>query len=257
MNLPQLKSEMVSEGGGLDFSTHCILAFRETALQRNPGNTIQEIEKEYLRVFGKKKMIWLNRSPRADKISCGPKAGNYFGWGANGHIDEYARFVNDSAILIAQIDPSQKDQDPLSKADYKILKENLAILKQSKDVKGKPFRIITTPCPTLSLFARKEVLTQEQKNTTVGKCFFQDLSAGAEIYWIPALSYLNFLVTNGVVLVPKYWQEGLPETEKCKDEYVKQVYTMMFPDRKIMQINPLEANWQGGGMHCISQQEPK
>jgi agmatine deiminase len=57
--------------------------------------------------------------------------------------------------------------------------------------------------------------------------------------------------------VPKYWQEGLPETEKRKDEYVKQVYTMMFPDRKIMQINPLGANWQGGGMHCISQQEPK
>jgi agmatine deiminase len=257
MNLSQIKTDIVSEGGGLDFSSCCILGFKETAIQRNPGRSIEEIEKDLLRVFGKKKMIWLNKSPIADKITCGPKAENYFGWGANGHIDEYARFVNDSTILIAQIDSLQKNMDPVSRTDYDILKENLHILQQAYDETGKPFHIITMPSPTISLFARKSVLTDKEKNSITGKCIFRDFKIGDEIIWIPALSYLNYFVTNGVVLVPKYWQEGMPEEQQQKDEYVKQVYEKMFPDRKIIQINPLGANWRGGGMHCITQQQPK
>ena len=102
---------------------------KETALQRNPGRTINQIEHEYLRVYGKQKMIWLNKMPTMDKVAAGPKAGNYFGYGANGHIDEFARFVNDSTIVISQIDIREKDLDPVSKADFEIMEENLLILK--------------------------------------------------------------------------------------------------------------------------------
>jgi agmatine deiminase len=156
-----------------------------------------------------------------------------------------------------QIDSLEKDNDPISKTDYDILKENLQILKMARDEKGKSFNIIVMPAPGLSSFARKSALTAKEKNTTLGKCLFRDFEVGDEIYWIPALSYLNYFVTNGVVLVPRYWHVGMPESEKQKDEYVKSIYTKMFPDRNIIQINPLGANWQGGGMHCITQQQPK
>ncbi|RNB87214.1 hypothetical protein EDM56_16185 [Brevibacillus fluminis] len=29
-----------------------------------------------------------------------------------------------------------------------------------------------------------------------------------------------------------------------------------FPDREIVQINPTAVNWNGGGIHCITQQQP-
>lgn len=108
MKIGTVSSAMVAEGGAIDAGSQLLLCFKETALERNPGKTLEQIEKEYLRVYGKKKMIWLGRMPVMDKVMAGPKAGNYFGYGANGHADEFARFVNDSTIVIAQIDPVEK-----------------------------------------------------------------------------------------------------------------------------------------------------
>ena len=53
-----------------------------------------------------------------------------------------------------------------------------------------------------------------------------------------------------------YWHEGLPERERQKDELARQTLQRLFPDRRIVQINPLEVNRSGGGMHCITQQQP-
>lgn len=153
-----ITSNVVTEGGAIDVSSDMLICFKETAIQRNPGISFDEIEKEYLRVYGKKKMLWLNRMPLMDKVAEGPKAGNYFGYGANGHTDEFVRFANDSTILIGMIDSTEKDYDPVSKVDYDILNENYQILRKATDISGKPFRIITLPVPTYSLFAQDETL---------------------------------------------------------------------------------------------------
>jgi agmatine deiminase len=79
MNLPVVSTSVIAEGGGFDMSSNMLISFKETALQRNPGRSFKEIEREYLRMYGKKKMIWLNRMPLMDKVIAGPKAGNYFG----------------------------------------------------------------------------------------------------------------------------------------------------------------------------------
>src|SRR5881628_4273393 len=118
LDLPVVSTAVVAEGGALDVSDAVILAYKGTALQRNPGVPLEEIEREYLRVYRKKKIVWLDQSPLADRMFSGPKLRNYFGDGANGHIDEYARFVNDSTIVIAQIDAQEADWDPLSRADH-------------------------------------------------------------------------------------------------------------------------------------------
>lgn len=234
-----------------------LLCFKETALQRNPDRSLEQIEKEYLRMYGKQKMIWLDKMPLMDKVIAGAKAGNYFGYGANGHTDEFVRFVNDSTIVIAQIDSAEKDMDPVSKVDFHILKDNLAILKKATDIQGKPFHIIVLPVPAYSLYVDKEILSDSLKKNGDGKVLFKNFEAGQEICWLPAVSYLNFLISNNTVLVAKYWQPGLPETERMKDEKVKEVLQKLFADREIIQINPMGLNRNGGGMHCASQQQAK
>jgi len=83
MNLPIVSTAMVAEGGGIDVSSNMMMTFKETAIQRNPGKSIQEIEREYLRMYGKKKIIWLNRMPLMDKVtalfthSTSPSCGTY------------------------------------------------------------------------------------------------------------------------------------------------------------------------------------
>jgi agmatine deiminase len=100
-------------------------------------------------------------------------------------------------------------------------------------------------------------LTDAQKRRDALDAWYRDFKVGDEIHWMPAVSYLNFVVTNGVVLVPMYWRQGLPEREREKDTVVRETLQRLFPDRRVVPINPLEVNRLGGGMHCITQQQPR
>ena len=256
MGIGVVTSSVVAEGGALDVSTSVILTYRQTALQRNPGVPLEKIEAEYLRVYGKKQVVWLTRSPLSDLVTDRPKIENYVGWGANGHIDEYARFVNDSTVVVAQIDPSERDDNPLTGADHEILAENLAELRNAVNVDGRPFRIVTLPVPGLRHYVRTPTVTAAHKASDFGRVVLREFEVGADVYFVPALSYLNFVVSNGVVLVPAYWREGLPKREREKDEEARATLQRLFPDRRVVQIHPLEVNWGGGGMHCLTQQQP-
>jgi len=237
-------------------STSVILTYRQTALQRNPGVPLDQIEAEYLRVYGKERVLWLSRSPLGDLVTDRPKIENYVGWGANGHIDEYVRFVNDSTIVVAQIAPSERDDNPLTRADHDILAENLAELRRAANVDGRPFRVVTLPVPALRYYLRTRAVTPDDKASELGRVVLHEFAVGDEVHFVPALSYLNFVISNGVVLVPAYWQHGLPEREREKDEEARATLQRLFPDRRVVQIHPLAINWDGGGMHCITQQQP-
>lgn len=256
MRLPVVATDLVAEGGGLEVTGDLIMTYRETAMQRNPGVPLERIEREYLRVYGKKKVVWLGRSPLADRVFSGPKLANYFGMGANGHIDEYVRFVNDSTVVIAQIDSADAVADQLAAADREILLENLAELKAARDAQGRPFRIVTLPAPALHLHTWTGPLPEWAKRRDEMGAWFRGYEVGDTIRWVPAVSYMNFFITNGVVLVPRYWREGLPEREREKDEEVRITLQRLFPSRRIVQIDPIAINWSGGGMHCITQQQP-
>ena len=257
MKLSVLSSSIVAEGGALDVSNDVMLAYRQTAMERNPGVPIEEIEREYLRLYGKKKIVWLTRAPLSDRVFSGPKIANYFGWGANGHIDEFVRFVNDSTIAIAQIDSADAATNPLSAADREILQENLAELRAAVNVDGRPFHIVTLPVPGIQHYMWTGPLSEEDKRADAMGAWYRGVAAGDTIHWVPAVSYLNFVITNGVVLAASYWHEGLPQSERRKDELVRATLERLFPDRQIVQIDPLPFNWSGGGMHCSTQQQPR
>lgn len=256
MGIGVVTSRLVSEGGALDVSTSVMLAYKQTALQRNPGISLKEIEAEYLRVYGKKKVVWLTRSPLSDNVGDRPKIENYVGWGANGHIDEYARFVSDSTIVVAQIDDSERNDNPLTRADYEILNENQAELRAAVNVDGRPFKIETMPVPALRHHVRTRRVTESHRSNPLGRIVLREFAPGDEFHFVPALSYLNFVISNGVVLVPAYWRKGLPERERQKDEEARAVLQRLLPDRRVVQIHPIAVNWWGGGMHCITQQQP-
>ncbi|MGO1118087.1 agmatine deiminase family protein [Rhodovibrionaceae bacterium A322] len=63
------------------------------------------------------------------------------------------------------------------------------------------------------------------------------------------LSYINSYLANGAVIMPHY---GVPS-----DDEARAVYAALYPDREIVQVPIHEIATGGGGIHCITQQQPK
>lgn len=61
-------------------------------------------------------------------------------------------------------------------------------------------------------------------------------------------SYVNFYFTNGGIIMPKY---GIPEDDKAR-EALQNIH----PNREIVQLNIDNIAIGGGGIHCITQQQP-
>ena len=79
---------------------------------------------------------------------------------------------------------------------------------------------------------------------------------GDTIFRVPAASYANFFVSNNVVLIPKYWKEGMPDSQRQKDEEARRTFEKLFPGRQVIQIFTLGINRGGGGIHCATNQLP-
>ena len=61
------------------------------------------------------------------------------------------------------------------------------------------------------------------------------------------VSYLNFLITNGGVIVPQYGDKN----DALALEQIRQI----FPDREVVGVYTREIVY-GGDIHCITQQQP-
>lgn len=62
-------------------------------------------------------------------------------------------------------------------------------------------------------------------------------------------SYVNSYICNSAVIMPKY---GLRE-----DDYVREIFEESLPRREVVQVEIWDIAFGGGGIHCITQQEPK
>ncbi|MGB8364980.1 MAG: agmatine/peptidylarginine deiminase [Rhizomicrobium sp.] len=63
-----------------------------------------------------------------------------------------------------------------------------------------------------------------------------------------AASYVNFYFANGGVVMPSF--------DDPNDEKARETIAECFPGRDILQIDALDIVEGGGGIHCITQQEP-
>jgi agmatine deiminase len=150
---------IILEGGAIDGNGDgCILTTKSCLLNpnRNPQLDQANIER-YLRDYlGAEQVLWLT-------------GGEIGGDDTDGHIDQIARFVNPTTIVVSVCeDPNDENNLPTQ--------QNLAELKQLTNQSGRSFEIVSLPLPK-PLF-----------------CEGQRLPAG----------YCNFLIANGVVIVPQF-----------------------------------------------------
>ncbi|MBC8768119.1 agmatine deiminase family protein [Arenibacter sp. BSSL-BM3] len=260
--LPVISSTMISEGGNREVNGRGTLITTEAVeMDRNPHMTKEEMEKEYKRLLGVKKIIWLKKGlVEDDHTFLGPVTtldGHtaYTVVTTNGHVDEFARFVNDSTILFAKVD-SVDLGDPIAFENHKRMEENYRILSEATDQDGKPFTIIEMPLPG-TIFS--SMSPGDYVYDYIKTLDYRDGSTfpnGDNVKVMAALSYLNFIITNKVVIGQTSWREGMPDELKLKDEKAKHILQSVFPDRKVIMIDALAVNLGGGGIHCISMHQP-
>ncbi|MEM9363697.1 MAG: agmatine deiminase family protein [Bacteroidota bacterium] len=243
------------EGGAIEVSNNTILAYKALATQRNPNRTIKEVEEILLNKLGKEQIIWLDEFPLVDKP--GIKIDSYFGQGANGHIDVTTRFLNDSTILATVISEEDRYKNSILEYDYGVFQKNLAQLKAARQPNGRPYYIETIDAPDYSLFEFPYQLNEGLYYGLLSESSRKGAKLGDSIIMIPALEYANFTITNGVIIASEYWKEGMPESEKRKDQKLRAILEKYFPNRDIITMDALPINWGGGGVHCRTQQEPK
>jgi len=197
------KNNMILEGGSIHVDGEGTLLTTEQCLlnkNRNPQLSKAEIEnnlKEYLNI---NKIIWLKNG--TDE-------------GTDGHVDNIACFVKVGTVLAL----SCKDKnDPF----YERINENLEILRNSTDNRGRKLNVIELE------MSYKRLIPDDDEPS----------------------SYINFYIANKGIVMPSF------EDEKA-DNRAKTIVQSVFPDRKIIAINGIDISMGGGNVHCITQQQPK
>jgi agmatine deiminase len=160
-------------------------------------------------------------------------------------------------VLLTEVSAAEADLDEVARISQQRMEAAHEVLKAATDQDGKPLHIIRVPAaPRIVNMVKPGDFMYDE---FLAKYKFKDgtlIKAGEPIQVIAATSYLNFLVTNGIVLVPKYGGPDRPKLVKEKDEQVRRLLSDLFPDRKVVQINAENLNLGGGGIHCITQQQP-
>ncbi len=254
------KTNVIHEGGAIEVNGAGTLILCEaTVFQRNPGMEKENVEAEMKRLLGVSNIIWMKQGLADDPKSFFRRiTANYVGGGTGGHTDEFVRFANASTILLAWVNEKEKDRDPISQMNYERMQENYNILKAAKDQDGRSFTIIKVPLPDLitkKILAREKIDSTEVTFDVEVSSFIpsEKPKAGDTLLRVPASSYMNYLVTNGLVILPTYVQMG---SSAAKEEEVKNIFKQQFPGRKIVFLDFIMQNWSGGGIHCSTQQQP-
>ena len=131
----------------------------------------------------------------------------------DGHVDGIACFVKPGLVLV-ELSPAK------GTPRYDNLQKNLQALEGATDATGRELEIVTI----------NEAFEAEKR----GDKF--------------ALSYINFYIANGGIVMPAFGIE--------RDTEAKEKIESLFPDRKVSQVNVGDVAIGGGGIHCITQQQP-
>ncbi len=198
---------MILEGGAIEINGRGQLLTTEAVLlnpNRNPHLSKKEIEQKLRDGLGVTEILWLKQGIEGDDT--------------DGHIDDLARFVDETTIL-ACVDSE------ISSPNHVVLERNLSDLRGLLTPDGRAFEVVEIPLPEAC-----EV-------------------PGWRLPVLPA-SYVNFLIVNGGVLVPTFRQHA-------NDDRALGMIRELFPGRQVTGIACLDLVEEGGTLHCISQQQPE
>lgn len=104
--------------------------------------------------------------------------------------------------------------------NFEIYKDNIRRLELSCDAAGRPMEIVTIPQPGRQEFGGKRL----------------------------DLSYINFYVANGGVVMSSFGD--------ANDSVALETMTRLYPERTVAVLDSVSIFRGGGGIHCITQQQP-
>ncbi len=122
-------SKLVLEGGAVEVDGAGTCLTTRQCLQnvnRNPGLSEQELERQLGEALGVRRVVWLDEGLQNDHT--------------DGHIDTLARFVREGVVVC--MEPSDND-DP----NDRVLREIARALGKAKDAEGRALRVVTVPSP--------------------------------------------------------------------------------------------------------------
>ena len=157
LEVPVFYPGMILEGGAIDVNGAGALLTTESCLlnkNRNPNLSREEIEQRLRDYLGVRDILWLGDGIAGDDT--------------DGHIDDLARFVSESAVVTV-VEENRDDEN------YEPLQKNLARL-QAMKIGGRALDIITLPMP-------KKIMREDLR--------------------LPA-TYANFYIANTCVLAPTF-----------------------------------------------------
>jgi agmatine deiminase len=137
--------------------------------------------------------------------------------GTDGHIDGIAAFIEPGRVLV-EVNPDSSDPH------YPVGQNNMKALKNIKDAKGRRLELE----------------------------FINEASYHPEVRDDECGSYINSYLANGAVVVP-----GYNANEGERDFEAIETYQKIYPERTVVQVQINDIAVGGGGIHCITQQQPR
>ena len=197
---PRIDSPLTNEGGGIHTNGDGVLLVTQTVQLdpgRNPGWTREQVDAEFARTLGARRVIWFDRGLTRD----------YDEFGTRGHIDIVACFSDANTILFHdQQNPEHPDFEVSARTRQTILDAG--------------FTAVSVPAPS--------TLRDDEG-------------------WVD-YSYINHYIVNGAVILCAFDDEG--------DARAKAILETAYPGREIVLVDARPLFARGGGIHCITQQQP-
>lgn len=168
-----------------------------------------------------------NRNPTLDRRQVEERLSDYFGvlriiWLEEGLAgDDTDGHVDNIARFVAPATVMCAVAHDRSDPDYEPLKRLVEQLAREHDALGRPLNVIEVAKPA----------PRRAEN-------------GAPLL----SSYINFYIANGGVIVPMF--------DDDEDDRAAETIARAFPDREVVQVPALSIIAGGGGIHCITQQQP-
>lgn len=106
-------------------------------------------------------------------------------------------------------------------ARYDNMQANLEAVRNATDANGRAFEVVTI-----------EEAYEAERLSDIFAC-----------------SYINFYIANGAIVMPAF---GID-----RDQDARRQIAALFPDREVVQVRIPDIALGGGGIHCITQQQPQ
>lgn len=262
LGVPVYRTSLVGEGGDKSFNGEgSLICCKAVEKDRNPQLSFQEIKNLLRSSFNISNIIWVERGLADDVQSfrvypeyrnANLPGGIFTPLCTGGHIDEYCRFVGPSKILLARVHENRLNKmSPIEEITHFNLEGDLQMLREQRDQEGKELEIVRMPLPPNMIYA---IDLRDPIYAVLNH--LRGVKINSPIKVVLAGSYCNYLVSNGVVCFPQYYHEGLDPELREIDHEAMEIIQSVFPDHKIIPIDPRPVNAGGGGMHCISNNQP-